>query len=110
MRQTIAHLNGFKVFIVAALVGALGIIAGLLVVGAFWLRSDTVDDRTYRLCLGVNEGRQEERLDARRTFARLDETLALLHLERTTEIVERAEGDRDRRIARNQPLPCDDFK
>lgn len=59
----------------------------------------------YRLCVGQELLKDQNRADAIRSFNELDLTLRILKLERTPEIVEVATERRDRVLKRNAPRP-----
>ena len=60
-------------------------------------------------CREIEKLKRDERLEAWRGWNTLDDTLTLLKLERTENIVTRARLDRDRNLTRFAPLDCEVF-
>lgn len=57
-------------------------------------------------CLEIEKLKAAQRDRAREDFAKLDETLVLLHLKKTKAIVERATADRDALLRRYARVAC----
>lgn len=59
-----------------------------------------------RACERIEDLKIQNRLDALGTFSRLDQTLGVLHLARTPEIVRIARAELARDLKRNKPSNC----
>lgn len=61
---------------------------------------------SFDYCTEIESLKKANRDRALEAYRNLDQTLVLLELERTTAIVERAKGDRDRALRRFAADPC----
>jgi hypothetical protein len=94
-------------FVVAYLLLALSVVAAFIFIEvARRERVQQLNVIAKEQCEEIEKLKLQNREEAREDYRRLDETLELLKLERTDQIVRRAKLERDGELARNRAESC----